>query len=138
MMDLLPVLLINGVVFGAIYGINAIGLGIVYNTTGIVNFAQGDFVMLGGMSTAYLYARGAPFLLAMLGGIAITVIVGPLIERIAIRPLWRRGAKDWTYVFMLFAVATVIPNLVMLGFERDPLTFPRLAGCRPRSWVQPR
>lgn len=124
MMDLLPVLLLNGVVFGAIYGINAIGLGIVYNTTGIINFAQGDFVMLGGISTAFLYGLGVPLLLAILGGVVITVIVGLLVERAVIRPLWRRGAKDWTYIFMLFAVATVLPNIAMLIFGRDPLTFP--------------
>lgn len=128
MMELLPVLLLNGVVFGAIYGINAIGLGIVYNTTGIINFAQGEFVMLGGMSTAYLYGLGVPLPLAMLGGIAITVVAGLLIERAVIRPLWRRGARDWTYVFTLFAVATVVPNLVMLWIGRDPLTFPAFGG----------
>jgi branched-chain amino acid transport system permease protein len=128
MMDLLPVLLINGAVFGAIYGMNAIGLGIVYNTTGIINFAQGEFVMLGGVTTAYLYARGVPMLLSIIGGVVITVIAGLLIERIFIRPLWRRGAKDWTYIFMLFAVATVVPNLAMLGIGRDPLTFPAFGG----------
>lgn len=129
MMDLLPFLLVNGIVFGAIYAINAIGIGIVYNTTGIINFAQGDFVMLGGMTTAYFYGLvGLPLGLAILCGVAVTVLVGLLIERTLIRPLWRRGAKDWTYVFMLFAVATVIPNIVMLLISRDPLTFPAFGG----------
>lgn len=132
MMDLLPVLLVNGIVFGAIYGINAIGFGIVYNTTGIINFAQGEFVMLGGMLTSALYAQAHFSLpLAILGGIAATVVIGVLIERIAIRPLWRRGAKDWTYVFMLFAVATVLPNLVMLWISRDPQSFPSFGGMQP-------
>lgn len=125
MMDLIPLLLLNGVVFGAIYALNAVGIGLVYNTTGIINFAQGDFVMLGGMMTAYFYSfAGLPLLLAILCGIAVTVLVGLLVERLLIRPLWRRGAKDWTYVFMLFAAATVIPNIVMLAVSRDPLTFP--------------
>jgi branched-chain amino acid transport system permease protein len=125
MMDLIPLLLLNGVVFGAIYALNAIGIGLVYNTTGIINFAQGDFVMLGGMTTAYFYGfAGLPLVLAILCGVAITVLVGLLVERLLIRPLWRRGAKDWTYVFMLFAAATVIPNIVMLAVSRDPLTFP--------------
>ena len=128
MMDLLPVLLLNGAVFGAIYGINAIGLGIVYNTTGIINFAQGEFVMLGGVTTAYLHGRGVPMLLSIVGGIVATVVIGLLTERIFIRPLWRRGAKDWTYIFILFAVATVIPNVTMLCFGRDPLTFPSFGG----------
>ncbi|CAN7615570.1 branched-chain amino acid ABC transporter permease [Bosea sp. LjRoot9] len=124
-MDLIPLLLLNGVVFGAIYALNAVGIGLVYNTTGIINFAQGDFVMLGGMTTAYFYGfAGLPLLLAILCGVTVTVLVGLLVERLLIRPLWRRGAKDWTYVFMLFAAATVIPNIVMLAVSRDPLTFP--------------
>ena len=96
-MDLLPVLLVNGIVFGAIYGINAIGLGIVYNTTGIINFAQGDFVMLGGMTAAYFYGvTGFPLPLAIVCAVIATVIIGLLIERIVIRPLWRRGAEgNW-------------------------------------------
>lgn len=129
MMDLLPILLVNGIVFGAIYAINAIGLGIVYNTTGIINFAQGDFVMLGGMTTAFFFGQlGLPLLPAIGLGVGLTVLVGLLIERVFIRPLWRRGAKDWTYVFMLFAVATVIPNIAMLAIGRDPLTFPAFGG----------
>lgn len=129
MMELLPALLLNGVVFGAIYGINAIGFGIVYNTTGIINFAQGDFVMLGGMIAACLYGYlGFPLPLAIVGSVVATVVIGLLVERIVIRPLWRRGVKDWTYVFMLFAVATVLPNLAMLGIGRDPMTFPSFGG----------
>lgn len=125
MIDLLPILLVNGVVFGAIYALNAIGIGLVYNTTGIINFAQGDFVMLGGMTTAYFFGVvGLPLPLAILLGVSLTVVMGLLVERLLIRPLWRRGAKDWTYVFMLFAAATVMPNLVMLLIGRDPLTFP--------------
>ncbi len=125
MMELLPILLVNGIVFGSIYSLNAIGIGLVYNTTGIINFAQGDFVMLGGMTTAYFYSvAGLPLPLAIILGVVVTVIVGLLVERALIRPLWRRGAKDWTYVFMLFAAATVIPNVVMLLIGRDPLTFP--------------
>lgn len=129
MMDLLPALLLNGIVFGAIYGINAIGFGIVYNTTGIINFAQGDFVMLGGMIAAYLYGSlGFPLPLAIVCSVVATVMIGLLVERIVIRPLWRRGVKDWTYVFMLFAVATVLPNLAMLCIGHDPLTFPSFGG----------
>jgi len=125
MIDLIPVLLVNGVVFGAIYSINAVGIGIIYNTTGIINFAQGEFGMLGGMLTYALYSKAKLSLpLAILGAVVATVIVGLLMERIAIRPLWRRGAKDWTFVFILFAAGTIIPNLAMLSIGRDPYAFP--------------
>lgn len=132
MLSLLPLLLVNGVVFGAIYGLNAVGFSIVYNATSIINFAQGEFLMLGGMLTLVLYASaGLPLPLAAAGAIVATTGIGLAIERVAIRPLWRRRAKDWTYIFMLFSVATVVPNAIMLLISRDAQTFPAFSGDRP-------
>ncbi len=134
MIDLLPLLLVNGIVFGAMYALNAIGFGILYNTTNIINFTQGEFVMLGGMLTYVLIAQGhLPLPLAALVAIAATTVIGCAVERLTIRPLWRRQARDWTYIFMLFAVATVIPNLVMLLISRDPQGLPAFTGSEPMS-----
>jgi branched-chain amino acid transport system permease protein len=135
MMELLPLLLVNGVVFGSMYALNAIGFGIMYNTTNIINFTQGEFVMLGGMLTYVLYGHAHfPILLAALIAIVATTLIGCAIERLTIRPLWRRQAKDWTYIFMLFAVATVIPNLVMLLISRDPQALPSFTGSEPLTF----
>ena len=122
MIDLWLILLVNGVVFGAIYGINAIGIGIVYNTTGIINFAHGEFAMLGGMLAYALQAQGLPLPVAILGAVLGAMAVGVLVERIAIRPLWQRGAKGWTFVFMLFAVSIIIANVTMNSIGPDPYT----------------
>ncbi len=131
MLTLVPLLLVNGVVFGAIYGINAVGFSIMYNATNIINFTQGEFVMLGGMLTVVLYSgAGLPLWGAAVLAILATTAIGLIVERIAIRPLWRRRAKDWTYIFMLFAVATVIPNIIMLLISRDAQTFPPFGGNR--------
>jgi branched-chain amino acid transport system permease protein len=131
MLNLLPLLLANGIVFGAIYGINAVGFSIMYNATNIINFTQGEFVMLGGMLTVVLYSGlGLPLPLAAIGAVAGTTVIGLVVERVAIRPLWRAGARDWTYVFMLFAVATVIPNLAMLLISRDAQSLPGFSGSR--------
>ncbi len=131
MLNLLPLLVVNGIVFGAIYGINAVGFSIIYNATNIINFAQGEFVMLGGMLTFALYTHAhLPLPLAAGAAIVATTAIGLVVERVAIRPLWRRRAKDWTYVFMLFAVATVIPNIIMLLISRDAETFPAFGGNR--------
>ena len=132
MINLLPLLLVNGVVFGSMYALNAIGFGIMYNTTNIINFAQGEFVMLGGMLTYVLYAHAhMPLAIAAIGAITATTVIGLAVERFTIRPLWRRQAKDWTYIFMLFAVATVIPNIVMLLISRDPQGIPAFTGAEP-------
>ncbi len=132
MLTLLPLLLVNGIVFGAIYGLNAIGFDILYNATRIINFTQGEFVMLGGMLTFLLFDTAhLPLAAAVAGAVGATTAAGLVIERVAIRPLWRRRAEDWTYVFMLFAVVTIIPNLVMLLITHDAQTFPAFSGTRP-------
>ena len=77
-----------GISYGAIYAIVAIGFNIIYNTTGIINFAQGEFVMLGGMiSISLIEYTSLPFAIA--GAVVITMIIGALIEMVFIR--WLKG-----------------------------------------------
>lgn len=75
---------VAGITYGAIYAVVAIGFNIIYNTTGIINFAQGEFVMLGGM-TAVTLNSFVPLPLAILSAVAITMVIGALIEIIFIR-----------------------------------------------------
>lgn len=79
---------VAGITYGTIYGIVAIGFNIIYNTTGIINFAQGEFVMLGGM-TAVTLGRFLPLPGAILGAVLVTTAVGALIEVLFIRWLYR-------------------------------------------------
>ncbi|MBU0675509.1 MAG: branched-chain amino acid ABC transporter permease [Proteobacteria bacterium] len=77
-----------GLTYGIIYAIVAIGFNIIYNTTGIINFAQGEFVMLGGMIAISLQ-KMMPLPLAIALAVAITMVVGALIEIVFIRWLDR-------------------------------------------------
>jgi len=76
--------LVAGLTYGTIYAIVGIGFNIIYNTTGIINFAQGEFVMLGGMTAVTLHAF-LPLPLAIGGAVLITMLVGGLIEIAFIR-----------------------------------------------------
>jgi branched-chain amino acid transport system permease protein len=76
--------LVAGLTYGTIYAIVGIGFNIIYNTTGIINFAQGEFVMLGGMTAVSLHAF-LPLPLAVAGAVIITMIIGGLIEMTFIR-----------------------------------------------------
>ena len=76
--------LVAGVTYGIIYAIVAIGFNIIYNATGIINFAQGEFVMLGGMTAVSLNAV-LPLPAAILGAVLVTMAVGALIEVLFIR-----------------------------------------------------
>src|SRR5512145_2041218 len=76
--------LVAGLTYGTIYAIVGIGFNIIYNTTGIINFAQGEFVMLGGMTAVSLHAF-LPLPAAIIGAVIITMIIGGLIEVVFIR-----------------------------------------------------
>ncbi|OGS33947.1 MAG: ABC transporter permease [Elusimicrobia bacterium RIFOXYB2_FULL_49_7] len=78
--------LLSGITIGSIYAITAIGYNIIYNATGIINFAQGEFLMIGAM-TAISLSAFMPLPLAIVCAIVITALVGALIEIIFIRPM---------------------------------------------------
>src|SRR5215210_5393712 len=91
--------LVNGVGVGLIYGLIGIGYCVIYNASGIVNFAQGVFVMLGGMLChAFLTMLGLPLYLAALLAIPIVAVVGMLIQALVVRPMWDRGAALFAIV----------------------------------------
>jgi branched-chain amino acid transport system permease protein len=86
--DLALQYLVAGLTYGSIYAVVAIGFNIVYSATGIINFAQGEFVMLGGMLAVSL-ARFVPLPLAIAGAVAATAAVGALVEISLLRWLWK-------------------------------------------------
>jgi branched-chain amino acid transport system permease protein len=89
--------LLSGITNGSIYAIVAIGFNIIYNTTGIINFAQGEFLMLGGM-TAISLSAFMPLPLAILAAVVITSFVGALImiREIALH-VWDEKVRSLPY-----------------------------------------
>jgi len=79
---------LSGITQGSIYAIIAIGFNIIYNTTGVINFAQGEFLILGGMIAVSLSAY-LPLPLAVALAVAVTMGVGLLIDLVFIR--WLAG-----------------------------------------------
>jgi len=82
--------LVAGVTYGSIYAIVAIGFNIIYNTTGIINFAQGEFVMLGGM-LSITFLNYLPLPLAISLAVLVTMAIGAGIEMLFIRWLKNPG-----------------------------------------------
>ena len=83
-LDLFFQYLFAGITYGSIYAIVAIGFNIIYNTTGIINFAQGEFVMLGGMISISLL-EFMPLGAAIAAAVLITMLIGAAIEMVFIR-----------------------------------------------------
>src|SRR5512139_3619596 len=75
---------LSGITVGSVYAIVAIGFNIIYNTTGIINFAQGEFVIFGGFMAITLSAW-LPLPLAVAGAVAATASLGGAVELALIR-----------------------------------------------------
>ena len=71
--DQLVQYLVTGVSIGVVYGLVGLGFTIIYNDTGIINFAQGEFVMLGGMGAVALMELGLPLVAA--AALAVVAVV---------------------------------------------------------------
>ena len=78
--------LFSGLTNGAIYALAALGFSLIYNASGVINFAQGEFIMLGGVSAVMLTSAGVPLPLAILLAVLFTAVAGLLLEKLAIEP----------------------------------------------------
>jgi branched-chain amino acid transport system permease protein len=83
--------IIEGLAIGTIYAGLALALVLIYRTTGVINFAQGEMGMFCTFVIWWLWQRGLPIFAAMALGLVVAFAIGILVERIVIRPLGRSG-----------------------------------------------
>ncbi len=121
--------LISGLTMGATYGLTALGFTIIFNSTGIINFAQGEFVMLGGMFSVFFLHMGIPLPLAILLAVIATTIVGGLIERLTFRPV--RNASVIQLIIITIGVSIVIRGIAMMVWGKDTFALPAFTGSKP-------
>src|SRR5690348_7739716 len=116
--------LVNGLSVGCIYGLIGIGFCVIYNASGIVNFAQGVFVMLGGMIAHVLLTRlGLPMLVAALLAIPLVALIGVAIELLVVKPMWDRGATMFAIILATLAAQIMIERITILTAGDQPRTF---------------
>ncbi|MEG0541952.1 MAG: branched-chain amino acid ABC transporter permease [Angelakisella sp.] len=122
--------LIQGVAMGSLYGLIAIGYVLIWNAWGVLNFAQGEIVMVGAFSILFTHTfLGLPLLLAFPCAILICMLVGYIIELCAFRPLI--NASDTSKLIATIGVGICLRNVVRLIFGADPYPFPSLFGEKP-------
>jgi branched-chain amino acid transport system permease protein len=117
--------LISGLVVGSIYGLIGVGFTCIYNVTGIVNFAQGDFAMVGAMSAIAIQSAGAPMWLAIILAILITCLVTAVIERAAVRPV--RG-DVMRGIIVTIGVGVVLQGAAAIIWGTDAQPMPAFSG----------
>jgi branched-chain amino acid transport system permease protein len=123
-------LVVAGLAQGSIYALVALGFNIIFKTTDAINFAQGEWVMAGGMIAAFLYATvGMPLIaLAPLAALSICVL-GVVSERLSVYPLRRPTPMLVTLITIGVAIAT--KALVMLTLGKSPAGLPGFSGGAP-------
>jgi branched-chain amino acid transport system permease protein len=109
-LDLFFQYLFAGITYGSIYAIVAIGFNIIYNTTGIINFAQGEFVMLGGMISISLM-QFMPLGYAIAAAVLITMGVGAAIEMLFIR--WLESPSVLRMVIITIGISILLRELAL-------------------------
>ncbi len=102
--------LVIGIITGAAYGLLGLGLVLIYKSSGVFNFAQGEFGTVAVYALYLLHSSGVPYVLALLGALVVAVLFGLLVERIIVRPLF-----DAPRVTLLVATAGV--SLLAVGVE---------------------
>jgi branched-chain amino acid transport system permease protein len=122
--------MITGVTTGSTYALIAIGFSIIHNATGIVNFAQGEFVMLGGMlMVTFFNTLKLPMLLAFFLTLFSVAAVGLLLEW---GPLRHAKSKEILVLVMITVGASiVIKALSMIFWGKNPVTLPPFSGESP-------
>jgi branched-chain amino acid transport system permease protein len=124
--------LVTGIGIGLIYGLIAIGFSVIYNASGIVNFAQGVFVMLGGMFAHTILTRyGLPMWLAAILATLLTAAAGVLVQILVINPMWRRNAPLFAIILATLAVQLLIEQIVILTLGDQPRTYPEFTPGGP-------
>jgi len=120
---------VSGLTVGAVYALVALGFTIIYNASDVVNFAQGEFVMIGGMTTVFATAAGVPLPLAALGAVLVAMVVGLLLHRLAIEPA--RGASPVTLIIITIGASIFLRGLAQVVFDKQFHSLPAFSGNTP-------
>jgi branched-chain amino acid transport system permease protein len=114
--------LVNGLNQGAIYALIALGYTMVYGIIRMINFAHGDFIMVGSYTLFYtvplMIRAGAPAWIAVFIAVAVCTIVGVGVEVIAYRPVRKAGAM--TALITALAMSLFLENMAMVVFGPNP------------------
>ena len=119
----------SGVTVGATYALAALGFTLIYNASGVINFAQGEFIMLGGMLTVFFLKTGLPMPVALVLAVAIPAAVGVLVEKLAIEPA--KGAEVVGLIIITIGASLVLRGLVEIWLGKGVATFPAFSGDSP-------
>jgi branched-chain amino acid transport system permease protein len=123
-------LVLNGIVIGSIYALVGLGFVIIYKSSSILNFAQGEFLMLGAYVCLAIFADGrVPFVAAFVLTLAFSVLLGVLMERVLLRPMI--GEPVISVIMLTLGLASVLKAVVQGFWGTDTRPYPELFPTTP-------
>src|SRR5512133_659951 len=129
-MDFLLQLVMNGLVVGSIYALVALGFVIIYKSSAILNFAQGEFLMIGAyVCLALMVGTRVPFWAAFLLTLGFSVVLGLALERIVLRPMI--GEPVISVIMLTLGLSSVLRAIVQGVWGTDTIPFPQVFPPEP-------
>ena len=123
-------LVINGVVVGSVYALVALGFVIIFKSTSVVNFAQGEFLLLGAyISLAVVGQTSMPFWVAVVVTLLFSVALGMLIERLILRPMI--GEPVISVIMVTLGLSSILKAVVQGIWGTDTRPFPEIFPSTP-------
>jgi len=124
----------TGITVGSIYALIALGFNIIYNATEVINLAQGEFVMLGGLiMVVFATVLKLPLPVAFILTVLIVTCVGALFERLVIYPL--KGTSVLTLIIITIAASILMQGIAMTLWGKDPYDLVAFSGRTPISFL---
>jgi branched-chain amino acid transport system permease protein len=121
--------ILSGLTSGAIYALAGLGFAIIYNASRVINFAQGEFIMIGGMATSSLVAAGVPLALAVPLAVAASMAVGVALEKFAVEPA--RGADVTSIIIITIGASIFLRGGAQLLWDKEFHSLPAFSGETP-------
>jgi len=121
----MALILAIGLATGCVYALVALGYSLEYRTTGVVNFSEGNYVMVGGFSTYwFLHFTSLPYPLAILAGVLLTMLCGIALWTFVVLPLWRRRSPPYVVLLGTIVFGAILSILALLLIGPMPQTLP--------------
>ena len=115
---------LNGLRVGSVYALIALGYTMVYGIIRLINFAHGDFIMVGGYTLVFtvplMIEAGMPAWIAVVIAIVVCAVIGVLVEKLAYSPVRKHGTKMSTLITAI-AMSLFLENLAQTLFSANPL-----------------
>src|SRR5262249_45070194 len=109
--------LFAGITVGAIYALVGLGFSLVYNASEVINFAQGEFLMIGAMTTVFLVAGGLPLPIAFLVAVAAAAAAGLAVEYLAVER--SEGASVVTLIIITIGASIFLRGVAQVVFDKN-------------------